>query len=139
MTKKKELEVLWKVVDKERKSIVINRGSTSRDIYKDFVLTYLPGTIVKSKRGSYGCFCFKTSLYARNYSIQEHDSFVIRVVPKGKIKPTPKLVPEVRLNTIKDLKRIVKKLKYGSAETETESIWSVPDGTICCMAVEVLD
>ena len=137
MPKKKELEVLWKVVDKERKSIVINRESTSRDIHKDFVLTYLPGTIVKSKRNSYGCFCFKTLQDARNYPIHEPDSFVIRVIPKGKIKPTPKLVPEVRFNTIKDLKRIVKKLKYGSVETEI--IWPVPNGTVCCTSVEVLD
>ena len=137
MTKKKEDVVWYKVVNSKRRSVVIDRYNTNPFIINALALTYNKGEIVKAKRGSYGCFCFANFSDANNFSIMESGSFVVRVKPIGTIKPAPKYIPTLKRTNISLVKKTIKELNSGMVVPHT--YWSVPEYTVCCTAVEVLD
>lgn len=137
MPEKKKDIILWKVVIKEtRESTIVGRQSIDSDIQNLYNLTYKKGTVVRARRGSYGCFCFKTRGAAVDFSASEFGSIIIRVKAIGTIKPTPKKIPHIRWSNLKEFKTDLKRLKEGKF---IDSTWPVPDGTVCCTAVEVLD
>jgi hypothetical protein len=136
MTKKKEDVVWYKVVNNKRRSVVVDRYNTNPFIINALALTYNKGEIVKAKRGSYGCFCFKDQYAAESFSREEARSIVIRVRPIGTIKPVPKRIPGLKTTSLDYVKDAVKKLRSGQLVSVS---WEVPASTVCCTAVEVLD
>lgn len=137
MPKKKEDIILWKVVIKEtRESIIVGRQSIDSDIQNLYNLTYKKGTVVRARRDSYGCFCFKTRGAAIDFSASDFGSIIIRVKAIGTIKPTPKKIPLIRWSNLKELKTDLKRLKEGKF---VDSLWPTPYNTVCCTSVEVLD
>lgn len=137
MPEKKKDIILWKVVIKEtRESIIVGRQSIDSDIQNLYNLTYKKGTVVRARRGSYGCFCFKTRGDAVDFSASEFGSIIIRVKAIGTIKPTPKKIPHIRWSNLKEFKTDLKLLKEGKF---VDSPWPAPYNTVCCTAVEVLD
>jgi hypothetical protein len=136
MKKSKEEVIWWKVVNKNRRSVIVDRYNTDPSVTNAFALTYNKGEITRAKRGSYGCFCFSTCSEAQRFSSEETGSFVIRVRPVGVIKATPTYIPGLKNKPIRYIKDGIKRLKLGKP---IETAWRVPSHTVCCTAVEVLD
>ena len=133
---KKEDIIWWKVVNENRRSVIVDRCSTGTSITDALALTYNKGEIVRAKHGSYGCFCFADFYNAQQCCSTEPNSLIIRVKPVGTIKPTPEYVPELRNRHLRDVRNDVRALKLGIT---VEEAWEVPISTVCCTAVEVLD
>jgi hypothetical protein len=133
---KKEEVIWWKVVNKNRRSVIVDRYNTDTSVIDALVLAYNKGEITRAKRGSYGCFCFSNHSEAIQFSSEDTDSFVIRVRPVGIIKPTPTHIPVLKNKPIRYIKDSIKRLKLGKP---IEASWKVPRSTVCCTAVEVLD
>ena len=136
MRKKKEEVIWWKVVNKNRRSVIVDNCDTGTSITNALALTYNKGEIVRAKHGSYGCFCFADVYNTQQCSSTDPDSLTIRVKPVGTIKPTPKHVPELRNRPLRDVRNDIRLLKLGKIVKES---WLVPKSTVCCTAVEVLD
>jgi len=136
MTKKKEDVVWYKVVNQQRRSVIVDRNGTEDTVIDALALTYNKGKIVKSKHGSYGCFCFTDYTEATCFSEYEKGSFIIKVRPVGTIKQVPKRIPVLLFYNLFYIKENIKKLKLGQLVSAS---WPVPAHTVCCTAVEVLD
>jgi hypothetical protein len=126
--------VRWKVVDKNRNSLIVNSS-------RKYNLKYEKNKIVKARSDSFGIFCFKTREQALNFcGYKSKTDFItycsstfklIRIKPLCKAK-TPKFcLPYWYLNDSYK--------KYNLDPEKYNMPGNLHTGTICYQKVKVLD
>ena len=144
----KETRVFYKVVRREtRRSYNTDLIETKRnDILSDLglVLTYKKGTVVKRTPYTPGIFCFETYESANTFiNYDNFDNAIIQVRPIGKTRK-PKLRLKVDVSPLSKALTHVMKMKRRFInrllkELNPDATYSIPSGTVCCDAVEVLE